>query len=389
MPNKFDKRALLTFNAGFLSSRIGEWLYTLALNWLVLLGTSSPLLLAVINACRLLPALVLSVPAGKLADRSERKRVNTIVAVLNALVVALTGLVFYFQLPFTLCAVLVVARAAITAAEAPMRNALLCGVLSGDRLKSVVAQNASIMNVGRILGPLLAGFSLAHFGGVATFLIATVFCAGYAVALACLDACPVAPARPRCRRERVSIRKDLAAQPELSRLFIFALPIMFFGFSHTAMLPLFADLVLKAGAEELGYLMSISALGALLASSFLSTSPDKVHWQSLRRDSLLFGSTLTLFAFSGSFWAAALALFAVGFFGQAYRTSSRMMFQDLVPKEAAGRFMGLALMDRGMIPLGALFIGLVAEFCGARMGFVVMGLGSVISVLLLTSARGK
>ena len=181
MPNLLDKKSLRQFHAGFLSARVGEWLYVIALNWLVLVETTSPMLLATINVCRLLPALLFSVPAGKLADRFERKNLNRMVAVLNAVLVGLTGLAFALHLPFLVCALLVVIRAVVIAAEAPFRHAYLCGVLEGDSLKSVVAQNASVMNFGRILGPTLAGFSLAYFGGFATFLLAGALCFVYSL----------------------------------------------------------------------------------------------------------------------------------------------------------------------------------------------------------------
>ena len=385
MPNKITAHKLKRYHSGFLSARIGEWLYTLALNWLVLTETSSPLLLAVINACRLLPSLVLSVPAGKLADRFERRYLNRIIAVLNTALVALTGVAFYFGLPFELCAGLVVLRAVVTAAEAPIRNAFLCGILSGDDLKSAVAQNASVMNLGRILGPALAGVSLAKLGGPATFALASVFCAVYFLVLEGLkvDSHPELADCP-CLDQQPSVLKDLKQRPQLGKLIWFALPIMFFGFPYTAMLPLFTEAILKLGPEELGVLVSVAAAGALSASSFLSVNPGEARWTQLRNYALGFGLALTVFSTATSFMASAISLFLVGALGQAYRTSSRMMFQDLVPRGCAGRMMGLALMDRGMIPLGALLIGFVAEAFGARMGFMVMGLGSMTSVALLS-----
>lgn len=379
------KHSLRSFNLGFLNARIGEWLYTLALNWLVLTETSSPLLLAVINACRLLPALVLSVPAGKLADRFERRHLNWVIAVLNTVLVAVTGLAFYLDLPFALCAALVVLRAIVMAAEGPIRNAFLCGVLSGDSLKSAVAQNASVMNLGRILGPALAGLALAKLGGPATFLLAAGFSAHFIFVLSKLKVESHPEPEPDLGSPRkASILNDLRETPQLSKLMWFAVPVMFFGFPYTAMLPLFTEAVLKLGPQELGILVSISAAGALCASSFLSIKPGTAGWTQLRNYALGFGMALTLFSASTNFAVAAVSLFLVGALGQANRTCSRMMFQDSVPKGSAGRMMGLALMDRGMIPLGALFIGVLAEGFGAQVGFLVMGLGSLLSIAILS-----
>lgn len=384
MPSACDKHSLWRFHTGFLGARISEWLYTVALNWLVLVGTASPLLLATVNICRLLPSLLLTIPAGQLSDRFERRRLNLVINLANAILVLLTGLVFWLKAPFAALATLVVLRAVFTAAEAPVRQAFLCGVLEGPQLKSAVAQNASLMNLGRIVGPTLAGFSLAYFGGVATFLLAAAFSLLFVLALATLKA--DSPPSPRESTEReLSLRGEVAQRPQFARLLLFALPVMFFGFPYTAMLPLFTERALRLGSEQLGALLSISAAGALMASTFLSVRPNAARWKWLRLNTFALGLSLMVFSWSDGFTGAAIALFAVGFFGQAYRSSSRMMIQDIIPRERAGKLLGLALMDRGMIPLGILMVGLVAEALGARIAFSVMGVGCLLTTVL--SAR--
>ncbi len=169
MPDIVDKESLWRFNAGFLSARIGEWIYAISLNWLVLQQSSSPWLLAVVNACRLAPALLLSVPAGYLADHYDSRRLSYWNNLLNATVMMLVGTALTLQLPILTVCALVLLQAALSALEAPIRNAYMNGLFEGSRLKAAIAQNASLMNLGRILGPVLAGFLLARQGGLASF----------------------------------------------------------------------------------------------------------------------------------------------------------------------------------------------------------------------------
>jgi hypothetical protein len=82
------------------------------------------------------------------------------------------------------------------------------------------------------------------------------------------------------------------------------------------------------------------------------------------------------------FASAAVVLFLVGYLGQAYRSCSRMHLHEVLPKEGAGRILGLSLMDRGMIPLGGLMLGAITELSGARVSFAVMSLGCLLSVLM-------
>ena len=68
-----DPGGFRAYLAGTLLARLGDWMDLVALNWAVLQLTGSPWHLALINACRLVPAFVLSVPAGLLADRMDRR----------------------------------------------------------------------------------------------------------------------------------------------------------------------------------------------------------------------------------------------------------------------------------------------------------------------------
>jgi len=382
LPNNIFKDTLFRFNVGFLSARIGEWLFTVALNWVIFVQTESPLLLAAINACRLLPNLVLSIPAGHLADLYCRRRLNIANNVGNAVLTLGVGLTLLFKLPFTVCAVLVVLRAVTTATEGPFRNAYLCSAFQGDKLKSVVAQNASVMNLGRIIGPVAGGALLATAGSFVTFVLAALLTAFYGWALTLIPTFHRDGPGKKKSRPSFSFKETFARHPELGKLVKLAIPVMFFGFPFTSMLPLVTESVLHLGSEEFGALLAVSAAGALLASSKLSFRPDNSNWLSTRLYAAAFGVSLLGLAAAGDFYTAAVVLFAVGYFGQAYRTSSRMLFQDVIPKEEAGKLLGLALMDRGMIPLGGLLIGGMAEFCDPRIAVATMGVGCLMSVSL-------
>lgn len=383
LPNFSAKNALLRFNAGFLSARIGEWLFTIALNWVIFVQTESPLLLAVINACRLLPNLIFSVPAGMLADRYDRRALNVLNTVLNAVLTVGVGFVLYFGLPFWVCALFVTARAVLTAMECPIRNAYMCGIFSGDRLKVAVAQNASIMNLGRIIGPILGGGLISTAGSLSTFLLAGLLTLLFAVSLRTLpkeDLSP--PAKTKTSQSsKASFRQILADYPDLRKLLLLSVPVMFFGFPFTGMLPIITESLLGLGSEEFGTLLAISAAGALVASWWLSRNPSGSNWTSTLNYSLIFGLSLVGLVWVDSFYGAAILLFAVGYFGQAYRSCSRMLFQEVVPKECAGKMLGVALMDRGIIPLGGLLIGAVAESVDLRLGVTLMGLGCILGVL--------
>jgi MFS family permease len=387
LPGSVIKKALHRFHWGFLSARTGEWLFTVALNWVVYVQTESPLLLGAINACRLLPTLLVSLPAGHLADRFERRSLNTGSYLLNSILTLLVGLGLWFKLSFPLIGTMVVMRALATASEAPFRNAYLCSLLSGDPLKRAVAVNASVMNLGRIAGPILAGAMLSTAGSLATFALASVATAVHACVLQTLPAARVRQKRAAETTSRLPVLLEtLRAEPQLRRLLGLALAVMFFGFPFTAMLPMITDSFLGLGSEQFGTLLAVSATGALLASSQLSLHPDSSSWKRTVTYAGLFGLSLLGLTCSNSFTSAATLLFGIGYFSQAYRTSSRMLFQSSIPVERAGSLLGLAFMDRGMIPLGGLAIGAAAEYLDTRVAVSLMGAGCLLTVAYFLSS---
>jgi MFS family permease len=384
MPSYSEKDSLNRFNAGFFSARVGEWIYVVALNWLVLAGTNSPWLLAVVNACRLAPSLALSLPGGFLADRYDPRRLSLFNNLLNGVAMLAVGVALTLKFAMPWVCLLVLLQAAITALEAPFRNTLMNRLYDGRRLKAAIAHNASLMNAGRIVGPVVAGALLVQAGPLLTFVVAALGTALFSVVIATLEVSTVHSQAKRSRvpAEDFSLWSTLGQNRELRNVLLLAAPMMFFGFPYTAMLSVLTDTLLGLGPEQLGALTAISAAGALAASSMLGLRPELSSWRATLRYATLFALSLCALSFAQGFASAALALFMVGYLGQAYRSCSRMHLHDLVPKEVAGRVLGLSLMDRGMIPLGGLLLGAITELCSARVSYGVMGVGCLLTVLM-------
>lgn len=387
MPNIDIKDSLTRFNCGFVSARIGEWIYTIALNWIVLTTTASPWLLAVVNACRLMPSLLLSVAAGNLADNRCPRRLSLINNLANAAVMLLVGLALHFQLSFVLVVLLVLAQAVLTALEAPFRNTYMNGLFEGQRLKQAVAHNASLMNLGRVIGPVIAGFLLSPGGGLAAFLVAAISTAFFSAVISTLEAAPsqTAPRGGKSHPARVSLRQTLRENTEIRNIMALAVPMMFFGFPYTAMLSVLTEGVLDLGAAQLGALTAVAAIGALVASTILGLKPELANWRSTVQYATPFSLALIGLGAVQNFASAAVVLFMVGYLGQAYRSCSRMHLHEVLPKVGGGRILGLSLMDRGMIPLGGLLLGAIAELASARASYFVMGIGCFLAAAYFTT----
>ncbi|MEJ7843783.1 MAG: MFS transporter [Rubrobacter sp.] len=390
-PTRFAlrSRSFGIFAAGTLVSQTGEWMTWVALNWAVLEFTGSALYLGLINACRMVPAFLLSVPAGVLADRGDRRK---LLILLQAGIMPSTLCVGYLlaaESSFWLLAAVVTLRSVLVAVVIPVRNSLIPNLVPESQVASAVAVDTAVRNLARILGPGIAGTLLA------VMEVADVFWISAGSIVAVLISLFVV--RPESNREAVStnIKTDIQEaaayvknSPSVQSLLVLAVVPMVFGFPYTAMMPLFAEDLLQLGPEGLGVLLSVAAAGALVGSAWLSMGGETEgagKW--LVCSTIGFGLFLLLFMFAETLVTAAFMMFLVGLASATYRTMSRVTLQTRVPDRLRGRILSIALMDRGFMPLGAILIGSVAQWAGTLWAGVVMGGGCIAVTLVVLAAR--
>ena len=360
-----------------------------ALNWAVLEFTGSALYLGLINACRMIPAFLLSVPAGVLADRGDRRK---LLILLQAGIMPSTLCVGYLlaaESPFWVLAAVVTLRSVLVAVVIPVRNSLIPNLVPESQVASAVAVDTAVRNLARILGPGIAGTLLAVMEVAEVFWISAGSIVAVLVSLFVV--------RPESNREAVStnIKTDIQEaaayvknSPSVQSLLILAVVPMVFAFPYTAMMPLFAEDLLQLGPEGLGVLLSVAAAGALVGSAWLSMGGETEgagKW--LVCSTIGFGLFLLLFMFAETLVTAAIMMFLVGLASATYRTMSRVTLQTRVPDRLRGRILSIALMDRGLMPLGAIMIGAVATWAGALWAGVVMGGGCIAVTLVVLAAR--
>ena len=306
LPNFSVSRPLKAWLSGFLSARVGDWIYLVALNWTIMLRTESAWLLALINAYRLAPTLFLSVPSGMLADRFDRRRLLQALYVSVSVLTLAVGWALVTDQPFWLLAVLVVARACIMTMDPPIRNAFMADLAEGEDFSRAVAWNASTMNLGRTVGPLLAGVLLARFEPSLSFLIATLAVAAVPWTLSRLPATGRKDRKKKVKAPLSEAVSYLRRDPQAGYLLLLAVPAMLFGFPYVSMLPLITKDLLGLGSEGFGTLLAISALGSFAATTWLGSQPKRLcHGRFLVASLLGFSGGLTLLVVAPHYTVAA------------------------------------------------------------------------------------
>lgn len=374
--------------AGSLVSRIGDWMDMVALNWAVLQHSNSPMALALINACRVAPVFLMTFPAGVLADRYDRRALLIAVQAGAMVLTLMLGLQVKAHGPIWGLAVIVIVRSCLTAMDGPVREAMIPSLVSGENLARAIAINQAQFHLARAIGPMLAGILLLVAPVEMAFWISAVTSLAILVALLPLkSSVPIRlqTGQPGGVREVACFIRD---HPSVRGLLLLTIAPMVFGFPYTSMMALFARDLLHLGPAGLGGLMAASALGAFVGSAGLGFSNNRSpSMASLATSVAGFGIALMLFACAKSWNAAAIALVLVGFAGHRNRTQCRIALQMEVPDVLRGRLMGLALMDRGFIPIGAMLVGAIAQGAGAWWAAMAMGVGCVATALVVLGAR--
>ena len=390
----FEVRNYRIWFAGALVSNVGTWMGRVGQDWLVLtvLTAGSATALGVVTGLQFLPFLLLAPWAGLIADRFPKRRTllltQTMLAVSSLLlgVLAVTGLAQLWHVY-----VIALLQGVTTAIDNPARQAFVSEMVPNDKLANAVSLNSASFNLGRLIGPGVAGLVIAAWGTGQALLLNTVTFVFVIAALLLLRAnelkpAPLAKARGGIREgfSYVRNRGDL----QLVMLLVFVLGT--FGMNFQITMALMATKVFDKGAGEFGLLGSIMAIGSLSAALF-SARRKVPRLRVLLISLAAFTVAATVAAMAPTFWTFALALVPLGFSALTALTTANAMVQTRVAPEMRGRVMALYMaIFMGGTPAGAPLIGWISETFGPRwtigIGAVAMGITLVgVSVWLARS----
>jgi MFS family permease len=364
-----------------------EWI---AMGWLVLEITNSPLSLGLTGLAQALPNLSLALVGGAIADRMDRRRVLIFTQIAVGLVYATIG-----ALAFTGLAQLwhIVALSfllgAVRVFDQPARQALLPHLVPRDDISNAVAMGSLAWQFPRLIGPALAGLLIAHLAVSSAF---------FTIALGA-GACALLFSLIRVDQDAIKggtgslLRNVIEGLTFIvhHQLFLALMGMTFFnslfGMSYQILMPVFARDILQAGPQGYGYLNAVAGVGGLcgsLAAAYLAGSRRK-GLQALV-GSAAFGLMLIGFGASSWFTLSLGFMFGMSLANQMYMTTITAALQLNVPDELRGRVMGVWGLTWSLVPLGGTITGTVAEYAGAPAA-VMLG-GGLVFLLAATIAAG-
>jgi len=375
------------------ASLVGTWMQQLALSWLVYRLTGSPFMLGLTNFVGQIPILFLAPFGGVWSDRIDRRRAMLLTQALSLVQAAtLTVLAFggWIEVWHLLCAAAFIG--VVNAFDAPLRQSFLLELVgSREQLPNAIALNSLMMHSSRLIGPTLAGLMLALTSEAWCFLINAI---SYLAVLASLLAMRLAPTAPHKQTHHwlagliEALRFAFGFGPTRLLLGLVAL-MSFVATPYSTLLPVFARDILGGGAHTLGWLVASAGAGAVIGVVFLALRRGTAGLERVIAAAALLSSVgLLFFSRSQSLWLSLLLLPLIGFGTMSVAASVNTLIQLIASDGMRGRLVSLQVTAfLGVMPLGALAFGWLAEHIGAAntvtVGGVLCLLGAVWFALQL------
>ncbi|GAA2168091.1 MFS transporter [Pedococcus bigeumensis] len=383
--SSLDIRNYRIYAAGAFISNIGTWMGRVAQDWLVLteLTNHSSSALGIVTGLQFLPFLLLAPWAGMIADRYPKRRILAITQTSLALSsLALGVLVVSGAAELWMVYGIALFTGVATAVDNPARQTFVSEMVPRDRLANAVSLNSASFNAGRLVGPGVAGLTIAAFGTGWTLMLNTLTFVAVLLALASMRPSELRPA-PALARGRGAIREGVAyvrSRPDIQLVMVLVFVLGTFGMNFQITTALMATKEFGKGPQEYGLLGSIMAIGSLTAA-LLSARRARPRLRILLLALVGFTIASGLAAMAPSYLLFALALVPVGLTALTALTTANAMVQISVDPAMRGRVMALYMaIFMGGTPLGAPLIGWIGDVWGPRW---TIGIGTIAIAITL------
>jgi len=363
---------------GQMVSLFGTWMQSTALGYLVYEITRSPAYLGYTGFASGLASWLFTLWGGVAADRVPRRNLLVATQTLSMLLAfVLSALAFAGMVAPWQIILLAFLLGVVNAFDAPARQAFVLEMVDRTVLTNAIALNSTMFNIAIAVGPAAGGIVYALFGPAWCFAINGI---SFIAVIAALLAMRLSPAAPAAVHDSAlaDLREGLrtvAGNRVILALIALIGVMSLFGMSFATLIPAWAVKILGGDARTNGLLQSARGVGALAAALAIASLGGR-----MRRGLLLvvgrlvFPVALVLFSFTRALSLSLLTLAAVGAAMITVNNLCNSLVQALTPDAVRGRVMGLyTLVFFGLMPLGALWAGTVAEYLGEH---VTVGLGA-------------
>ena len=373
------------FYIATLISTFGTFTQRVAQDWLTLDLTSSAKSLGVIVAAQFLPGIVFAIYGGVLADRYDQKRILFWLNFAGFLIATSTGiLVATGHITFQILLISALLLGVVSGLDGPVRQSYYVLLVGDKDLPNALSWNQINLNIGRLVGPITAGFLIEHFGtspgfiiNGGTYLIAIVFLTTINVAL-------YFPAHDLEESENKVTFFDSLKYLRGNRTVLIPIAVVcaiaMVGQDMQMTSTLMARTVFDVSPTSFGLLVSILALGAITGSLAVARTSAEIDITFLGRKALYMALTWLLVASAPNYFTYAITLFFAGYFAMGINISGNMSIRKFADPRHYGRIWGIYIsLWVGALAIGGPLLGWISETFSVRSSLYF---GAVVTLII-------
>jgi len=367
-------------------SGIGDWLYLVAILIVIYAETRSPVLLGIVGAARILPYVILSVPAGFVVDHFDRRMVLLVTDIARGVLMLLLAGLVVIDAPVLYVVAISILAACFSTFFGPALAALLPSLVDESELGPANSAWATLDNLAFIVGPALAAVLITVGGLAIAFLLNAVSFAFVAVILSRLPRAVPASVSDDTEPDRLSPVtgwRDLVGP--LAGPFLLDSVTSVVGGGLGVLTVVIAIDVLGAGEAGTGLLNAATGIGGVLAGFAAGSLVARRLSVPLLIGGLAGGIGLIWLGFSNSLVPAMIAIGVGVAGGLLLDVVNTTLIQRIVPDALRGRALGVIQMTSALFyasgslafPLLATTFGLTPLLIGSGMATAIAAVGAL------------
>lgn len=378
-----DFRLLLV---GRFVATLGNQMLSVAIGWELWLRTHNAFALGLIGLVQVVPILLLSLPAGHVADQYNRKRIVLVTQMLLASCSLGLALLSLVQGPLLLIYICLLGIGIARSFNDPASSTLLPQTIPPEIFTSAATWSSSSWQLASIIGPAVAGLVLALLNNV-TIIYLFDATAGmiFLVMVSLIKGRPLALSRKAATLESLKegLRFVRNTKEILAAITLDMFAVLLGG--AVTLLPVYATDILKVGPVGLGLMRAAPSVGALTMAFTLAHLPPFKH---AGRTLLLavtgFGLATIIFGLSNIFWLSLLMLLILGGLDNISVVIRATLILTRTPDEMRGRISSVNSIFIGASnELGGFESGATAALFGPVLSVVGGGIGTILVVLAI------
>jgi MFS family permease len=374
-------------------SDTGTWMQVMAQGYVMSTLTNKAIMLGMANLAAGLPMLLLTMAGGSAADRFDKRKILLATQYLQiALAISIGLLIMSGKIEIWHILAFAVVLGISNSFEMPTLNAFVPELVTRDEIQSAIAVDRAVFHGSRVVGPSLAGVFISAWGAASAF-----FCNAFSF-VALIIALFLIPPRSRGTAEeeqkrasgiKEGFRYVAKDKPSLAMIALIAATTVLIFPIITVMMPLYVRLVLRLGADRLGFLMGASAVGSVIGAIFLISIPHHKRVPFMMVNVGIVACAIFGLSRAPSFYLAT-GLLILNSLGLAMNFGlANTIVQERAPDYLRGRVSAVFMLSFvGLMPVAGLGITGLSDLIGMRTALAIAAVCyAVIALIVLARVR--